>query len=316
MGRDQRTAIRKALNEDAEKLLAEGNPSDPQLFRLKREMAEVNALFDEFERRARAEEETMHAGRIFNNQISLLQQSLEDFERILLLRTSASVPQDLKSLHKAEMEHKDFKASLDKLSPDIEQVQKSFLNIAPKTHQMKNNLEKVINKWNYLWDLSNLYSERLERVKILLSELEESVASIDEFESKLSYLEQVPPDAKEVQSVFEGLVSLQHTVKHQQHQVDQLMADFSDAKRATEKSRIGANCRESCYDLDTLESRVNRVKTRWTGICKRLANKLRNLETAFQERKYVSSYEFVPMQMSQELNDPRVSVILKILSKF
>jgi len=55
MGQDQRNAIRKALNEDADKLLAEGDPNDPQLRRLRREMEEVNRLFDEFERRAREE---------------------------------------------------------------------------------------------------------------------------------------------------------------------------------------------------------------------------------------------------------------------
>jgi hypothetical protein len=55
MGQEQRNAICKALNEDAEKLLKEGDPADPQLRRLRREMEEVNRLFDDFERRARAE---------------------------------------------------------------------------------------------------------------------------------------------------------------------------------------------------------------------------------------------------------------------
>lgn len=55
MGPEQRSAIRKALNDDAEKLLSEGDPADPQLRRLRREMDEVNRLFDEFEKRARAE---------------------------------------------------------------------------------------------------------------------------------------------------------------------------------------------------------------------------------------------------------------------
>lgn len=55
MGAEQRNAIRRALNEDADKLLAEGDPSDPQLRRLRREMDEVNKLFDDFEKRARAE---------------------------------------------------------------------------------------------------------------------------------------------------------------------------------------------------------------------------------------------------------------------
>lgn len=57
MGAEQRGAIRRALNEDAEKLLREGDPGDPQLRRLRREMDDVNKLFDDFERRARAEGE-------------------------------------------------------------------------------------------------------------------------------------------------------------------------------------------------------------------------------------------------------------------
>ena len=54
MGADQRNAIRRALNEDADKLIQEGDPNDPQLRRLRREIDEVNRLFDEFERRTNA----------------------------------------------------------------------------------------------------------------------------------------------------------------------------------------------------------------------------------------------------------------------
>ena len=54
MGADQRNAIRRALNEDADKLIQEGDPNDPQLRRLRREIDEVIRLFDEFERRANA----------------------------------------------------------------------------------------------------------------------------------------------------------------------------------------------------------------------------------------------------------------------
>ena len=49
MGADQRNAIRRALNEDADKLIQEGDPNDPQLRRLRREIDEVNRLFEEFE---------------------------------------------------------------------------------------------------------------------------------------------------------------------------------------------------------------------------------------------------------------------------
>ena len=52
MGEEQRGAIRRALNEDAAKLIEEGEPTDGQLRRLRREIDEVNALFEEFERLA------------------------------------------------------------------------------------------------------------------------------------------------------------------------------------------------------------------------------------------------------------------------
>lgn len=55
MGFEQRSAIRRALYEDSDKILAESDPSDPQLMRLKQEMIEVNRVFDDFERRANSE---------------------------------------------------------------------------------------------------------------------------------------------------------------------------------------------------------------------------------------------------------------------
>lgn len=52
MGYEQRTAIRRALNDDADKVLYESDPADHQLRRLRQEMQDVNRLFDEFEKRA------------------------------------------------------------------------------------------------------------------------------------------------------------------------------------------------------------------------------------------------------------------------
>lgn len=52
LGYEQRNSIRRALNEDSDKVLAESDPADPQLIRLKQEMIEISRLFDEFERRA------------------------------------------------------------------------------------------------------------------------------------------------------------------------------------------------------------------------------------------------------------------------
>ena len=60
-------AIRRALNEDSDKLIQEGEPNDPQLKRLQREIEEVNRLFDEWERRAAEEEARRNAAKAFND---------------------------------------------------------------------------------------------------------------------------------------------------------------------------------------------------------------------------------------------------------
>lgn len=52
LGYEQRNAIRRALNEDSDKVLAEADPTDSQIIRLKQEVIEVNRLFDDFEQRA------------------------------------------------------------------------------------------------------------------------------------------------------------------------------------------------------------------------------------------------------------------------
>ncbi|XP_037076956.1 microtubule-actin cross-linking factor 1, isoforms 1/2/3/5-like [Pollicipes pollicipes] len=76
MGRDQRDAIRRALNEDAEKLIQEGDPKDPQLRRLRREIDEVNRLFDEFERLAAEANPTNQ----FNTKVTSLESELTKAE--------------------------------------------------------------------------------------------------------------------------------------------------------------------------------------------------------------------------------------------
>jgi len=112
MGADQRNAIRKALNEDANKLLREGDPADPQLRRLKREMDEVNRLFDEFERRSQAEEDSKNLTRMFTDQVKSIQISLDEYEHTLNTRLSAPIPRDMDTLEHLVIQHKDFETSL------------------------------------------------------------------------------------------------------------------------------------------------------------------------------------------------------------
>lgn len=279
MGQDQRTAIRKALNEDAEKLLSEGDPADPQLRRLKREMAEVNKLFDELEKRARAEEESKNAGRIFNEQVSALQQALDEAERVLSARIAAPLPRDLDSLEHLVLQHKDYEQSLRRLAPDLDRVQQTFRGITLKTPAMRNKLDAVTTKWNHIWNTSNLYVERLKCIEILLSSLEENTTVITEFEIKLASFDELPSDLKNLQNVLEDLRVLQNAIGQQQSAMDQLNEDAHNTRRLVEKSR--SSHRGPHTDMDRLDAEVNRLNARWTNVCGQLVDRVRSAEAAY-----------------------------------
>ncbi|XP_076226827.1 dystonin-like protein short stop isoform X31 [Nomia melanderi] len=296
MGQDQRTAIRKALNEDAEKLLSEGDPADPQLRRLKREMADVNKLFDELEKRARAEEESKNAGRIFNEQVSALQQALDEAERILNTRIVAPLPRDLDSLEHLVLQHKDYEQSLRRLAPDLDRVQQTFRGITLKTPAMRNKLDAVTTKWNHIWNVSNLYVERLKCIEILLSSLEENTNIISEFEVKLASFDELPSDIKGLQNVLEDLRILQNAISQQQSAMDQLNEDAHNTRRLVEKSR--PSHRGPHTDMDRLDAEVNRLNARWTNVCSQLVDRMRSAEAAYSlaqqmEHAYRNEVDFV-----------------------
>ncbi|XP_033358552.1 dystonin isoform X15 [Bombus vosnesenskii] len=296
MGQDQRTAIRKALNEDAEKLLSEGDPADPQLRRLKRETAEVNKLFDELEKRARAEEESKNAGRIFNEQISAIQEALDEAERVLNTRIAAPLPRDIDSLEHLVLQHKDFEQTLKRQTPDLDKVQQTFRGITLKTPAMRNKLDAVTTKWTNIWNSSNLYIERLKCVEIVLSSLEENTTSVSELEVKLASFDELPPDLKGLQNVLEDLMVLQNAISQQQTAMDKLNEDTQNARHVVEKSR--PSHRGSHSDMDRLDDEVNKLNSRWTNLCAQLVERVRSAEAAYGlaqqlEHAYRNEVDFI-----------------------
>ncbi|XP_050668124.1 dystonin isoform X26 [Leptidea sinapis] len=292
MGAEQRQAIRRALNEDAEKLLAEGDPADPQLRRLRREIDEVNRLFDEFERRARAEEDSKNAARIFTEQSSNLLERLELYERQLHERISSHIPRDLDSLEHLVLQHKDWESSLLAMSSDVEEVQATFRGIALKTPAMKKNLDKVMGKWSDLQSKSQLFVERLKYVEIIITSMEENNQTISEFEIKLAQFHDLPNDVQLIKDMHEDLLRMQVAVSKQQMQVDQMNDDAENCRRLVESSRAALPRAGRHNDLERLDKEVAQLNSRWNSVCSQLAERLRSCEAAYQLlRNYNAGFE-------------------------
>lgn len=224
-------------------------------------------------------EESKNQTRIFNNQITSLQQTLDEFERVINQRVLSPLPRDIDTLQHLVLEHKEFESRLQNIESEIEQVKDTFRSITLKTPQHKKDLEKVLNKWNYIWNTSNLYIERLKCCEIVLNGMEDATQIISEFESKLALFAELPSTEKALEAVHDDLLKLQSAISQQQIAMDQLNDDFDNTKRLTEKSR--PNQRGPFSDVDRLEKDIQKLNTRWNNLCGQLADRLRGCEQAY-----------------------------------
>nr|XP_024217729.1 microtubule-actin cross-linking factor 1 isoform X6 [Halyomorpha halys] len=311
MGSEQRNAIRKALNEDADKLLAEGDPNDPQLRRLRREMAEVNRLFDEFEALANQQEENKNAIRAITEKCSHLQEALEEAERVLTMRLSSSIPRDVHSLEHLIVQHKEFETSLKGLTGEIEGLQSMFNSLTRKTPGVQSRVEAILQQWNHIWNYSHLFVERLKCVEITLSALDDATNVVSELELKLSSFGDMPSDLESLQNVHDDLIRVQNSIAAQQPVVDQLIEDATNTRRLVVKSRERLRSHDHS-DMDRLDDDVNAVTQRWNNLCASLVDRLRCCEAAYSlldtyGKTYQTEVKFIDESYSELNNLPPVS---------
>ncbi|XP_032597098.1 dystonin isoform X8 [Drosophila grimshawi] len=282
MGPEQRTAIRRALNDDADKLLSEGDPNDPQLRRLRREMDEVNRLFDEFEKRARAEEESKQASRIFTEECIAIKSKLEDMARELDQIILAPLPRDLDSLEHVLEIHSDYERRLHLLEPELKHLQETFRTIALKTPVLKKSLDNLNELWKELNTQSGLHKDRLKLLEASLAGLEDNEHVISELENELAKHQDLPSTAEGLQHVFKQLTHMQDIITQQQPQMDKM----NDA--ADQLGRMGVPTKV-LGDLKRLHSNVERLNTRWSAVCNQLGERMRSCETAIGLMKNLQS---------------------------
>ncbi|XP_041673961.1 microtubule-actin cross-linking factor 1 isoform X24 [Drosophila eugracilis] len=282
MGPEQRTAIRRALNDDADKLLSEGDPNDPQLRRLRREMDEVNRLFDEFEKRARAEEESKQASRIFTEECIAIKSKLEDMARELDQIILAPLPRDLDSLEHVLEIHSDYERRLQLLEPELKHLQETFRTIALKTPVLKKSLDNLMELWKELNTQSGLHKDRLKLLEASLAGLEDNEHVISELENELARHQDLPSTAEGLQQVFKQLNHMQDIITQQQPQMDKM----NDA--ADQLGRMGVPTKV-LGDLKRLHSNVERLNTRWSSVCNQLGERMRSCETAIGLMKNLQS---------------------------
>lgn len=138
---------------------------------------------------------------MLTEQIQTLQTDLEESERSLVNRVNAALPRDLDSLDRMVVEQKDFESRIETYESRIQTIQRTYSSIQQKTTVLQAKVEKVIEKWERVWTLSNLYSDRLKRVEVVLKNLEDTTNMVSKFEVKLGSYDNMPTDENEIRKV-------------------------------------------------------------------------------------------------------------------
>ncbi|XP_042210424.1 microtubule-actin cross-linking factor 1-like isoform X40 [Homarus americanus] len=293
MGAEQRNAIRKALNEDAEKLLQEGDPNDPQLRRLKREIDEVNRLFDEFERRANEPK----PGAVLVEQCNSLKEYLDMMEKMLIQRCLAGIPRDLDLLEQLVIEHKQFENDLSSHELEVESIQKNYQNLSRRTPAIQRTVESITQQWDRIWALSHVYIERMKCVEMVVTGIEEGSQVVSEIELKLAEHQDLPDELDDLEREHQELLNIQQVIHDHQALIDRLLEECRNVRTLVVKSRPSQKIHP---DVDKLEEDVRKLRIRWENICSQIIERLRSCEAACELlTKYRNGHDIEKV----ELND-------------
>ncbi|XP_059607518.1 dystonin isoform X1 [Phlebotomus argentipes] len=273
MGPEQRNAIRRALNDDADKLIAEGDPNDPQLRRLRREMDEVNAIFDEFEKRARAEEESKQASQRFLEQCIAIKTNLESLARELEHIISSPLPRDRDSLEYAKRIHSDFELRLAQEEVPVKRFQETFRNIPLKTPALKKSLDNLMDLWQEINSQSKLHGQRLKLLEEGLMELEMNEQVYEEVDADLANFTVVPNRLEELRDVLQRLHKLRSVVTAQQFHIDKMNTAVDQLGRMGVPTKVVG-------DLKRIHSTVEHFNVKWNNLERKLDTRIRECESA------------------------------------
>lgn len=158
----QREAIMKALNEDAEKLMSEYPPGDPQVTQLQEEMRQCNQIFDQLSSRVRDEATKPSPSADLINLLEQVNFTLDQLDRTLSGRLHEPLPNNNAEVLSLLDRHKYFENDLRSLEPSLERIQEGYqsLSRSHRTPEVETKLSLVVEKWEQLASQSKLYVDR------------------------------------------------------------------------------------------------------------------------------------------------------------
>ncbi|VDM61295.1 unnamed protein product [Angiostrongylus costaricensis] len=285
---EQRDAIMRALNDDANKLLAEMDPNDPLALRLKEELRRTNEHFWDLLNASQKSPEPDHSN-LFDSQIGDLLRKLEDAWRKLNNNAGKPISRTPIELESVIVDHKLFEDSLQGLDADVANVKELFRQLRNPTPTQRVASDRLNSLWEDLWDLSRMYVERIKVLESVLNGVLEVSDIVRAHEVTLNSFDDLPAALDKLRGHHSQLLEMNMVLQQQQTVVDALNRNVALLRQHVARTRIGQS---SHPDVDRVEEEVQQLNVRWENVFAQVSERLKAAERALQTQMvYRSEYD-------------------------
>ncbi|KJH53000.1 hypothetical protein DICVIV_00869 [Dictyocaulus viviparus] len=285
---EQRDAIMRALNDDANKLLEEMDPIDPLALKLKEELRRTNEHFWDLLNASQKSPELDNSN-LFDGQIADLLRKLEDSWRRLNNNTGKPISRTPAELESVIVDHKLFEDSLQGLDADVANVKELFRQLANPTPTQRVGNDRLSSLWEDLWDLSRMYVERIKILESVLNGVLEVSDIVKAHEITLNSFDDLPAALDKLRGHHSQLLEMNMVLQQQQTIIDALNKNVALLRQHVARTRIDQS---SHPDVDRMEDEVQKLNVRWENICSQVSERLKATERALQTQMvYRSEYE-------------------------
>ncbi|WKX89696.1 hypothetical protein Q1695_008944 [Nippostrongylus brasiliensis] len=285
---EQRDAIMRALNDDANKLLTEMDPNDPLALRLKEELRRTNEHFWNLLNASQKPPEPDHAS-LYDSQIGELLRKLEEAWRKLNDNAGKPISRSPAELESVIVNHKAFEDALQGLDADVANIKELFRQLPNPTPTQRVNNDRLSTLWEDLWDLSRMYVERIKVLESVLNGILEVSDIVKAHEITLNSFDDLPAALDKLRGHHSQLLEMNMVLQQQQTVIDSLNKNVALLRQHVARTRIGQS---NHPDVDRVEDEVQQLNVRWENVCAQVADRLKAAERALQTQMvYRSEYE-------------------------
>ncbi|CAI4227612.1 unnamed protein product [Auanema sp. JU1783] len=285
---DQREAIIRALNDDANKLLSELDPNDPLALRLREELRKTNEHFCNLLNASQKPPEPDYSNQ-FDEKMNDLLRKLEEAWRKLNDNVGKPVSRTPEDLEKVIHAHKQFEDDLQALDTDVANVKELFRQLPNPTPSQRVNHDRLNTIWEDLWDLSRMYVERIKVLESVLNGMIEVSDIVKAHEVTLNSFDDMPAALDKLRGHHAQLLEMNMVLQQQQSVIDSLNKNVALLRQHVARTRLNQG---SHPDVDRIEEEVQQLNVRWENVGAQVADRLKATERALQiQMVYRSEYE-------------------------